>query len=327
MTRERRAPLPGPIGRAAAAIYKQEIGRRNRAYDRGSGVTRLAMPVVSVGNLSVGGTGKTPMVVRLVEALVEAGRRPCVAMRGYKAREGVSDEAEEYRAHLDVPIVAQPDRIAGVRALGDAVNVVVLDDGFQHRRLARIFDIVLIDATRSPFDDRLLPAGFLREPVESLERADAAVITHAESSPTDRLEQRLKGVAPDLIVGVARHAWAGVRDERGEAHLLSRLSEERALAVCAIGNPGPFIERARQECAEVVDEVVLGDHDPYACATITRIRARLDATGATSIITTGKDWPKLSGVDFGRPVLRPVLEIGFDKGWDLLRARMLEAIG
>lgn len=197
----RSAPLPGPLGRLAGAIYAREIRRRNRAYDRGGRVTRLDRPVISVGNLSAGGTGKTPMVMKLATALLEAGHHPCIAMRGYKAAAGRSDEAEEYRARLvNVPVVAQPDRISGLRALfatevGRDVDVVLLDDGFQHRRLARDLDIVLVDATRSPFEDRLLPAGYLREPPASLERAQAVVITHAEAvvgGEIDRLEAGLR---------------------------------------------------------------------------------------------------------------------------------------
>ena len=307
-------------------MYAREIRRRNRSFDRGDQVTRLEIPVVSVGNLSVGGTGKTPMVMRLVESLQSAGRRPCVAMRGYKSRGGLSDEAEEYRARLDVPISAQPDRIAGVRAIlarDPSVDVVVLDDGFQHRRVARDMDIVLIDATRSPLEDRLLPAGYLRESIDALARADAVVITHAEAAPTETIEERLRELDPTLQVSVARHIWAGVIDENNDAHILSRLAGEKALVVCAIGNPGPFLERAREAC-DVVETLVLPDHDPYAPSTVAKLNAL--ARDATVILTTQKDWSKLSRCTLARPVLRPALEIGFDRGWETLRARMLEAI-
>jgi len=327
-----RAPLPGLIGRAGAAIYAWEIARRNRAFDRGEGVSRFCQAVVSVGNLSVGGTGKTPMVMRLVEALREAGHRPCIAMRGYKSRGGASDEAEEYRAKLgDVPIVAQPDRTAGLRAMlsrDGSIDVIVLDDGFQHRRIARDMDIVLIDASRCPLDDALLPAGLLREPVESLARADAVVITHAETAPAEaieRVEEMTAEAAPEALIGVARHVWAGLRDERDEDHLLGRLTHERALLVCAIGNPDPFVDRARAACSSVAGSIVLPDHDPYAPATVARIKAA--ARGADVILTTQKDWSKMSKVDgWPCPVLRPVLEIGFDRGWEAIASRMLETV-
>jgi tetraacyldisaccharide 4'-kinase len=158
---ERTPPLGGPIGRALSAIYAGIVSRRNRAFDAGRGVVTLDRPVISVGNLSVGGTGKTPLVAHVLEVLGGAGRNPCVAMRGYGSGRGrESDEAMLYRDQfLSVRIVAQPDRVEGLLALlasddGGHVDSVVLDDGFQHRRLARQVDLVLVDATRDPFADR-----------------------------------------------------------------------------------------------------------------------------------------------------------------------------
>jgi len=326
MTPDRRPPLPGVFGRFVAAVYRREIGRRNRAFDRGAGVVRLDRPVISVGNLSVGGTGKTPMVMRVVDVLLDAGRRPCIAMRGYKAVDGVSDEAEEYRSRLEgVPVVAQGDRVAGLRELltrdGD-IDVVVLDDGFQHRRIARDLDIVLVDATRDPFEDRLLPSGWLREPVASLGRAQVVVITHAECVDGQRIQAmagRVRDVTPGAAIAVARHAWAGFVDERGrEAAALGR-----ALVVCAIGHPAPFLMQAREH-VEVVKEIVLRDHDPYEPATIERIRR--EGVGLDLILTTGKDWAKLSRAGgWACPVVRPVLEMSFDRGWEELRGRVLGA--
>lgn len=200
----RTGPVPSWLGTIGEPLYRAAIGRRNRAFDAGKGVTKVELPVISIGNLSVGGTGKTPMVMHVLTLLLEAGLRPCVAMRGYRAKHRPtrsqpmliidqarmpahdSDEADEYRRVFpDVPVIAQPDRLAGIRRLLDepfqpTVDCVVLDDGFQHRRIARDLDVVLIDASRSPFVDRLLPRGWLREPVESLKRAHAVVITHAE---------------------------------------------------------------------------------------------------------------------------------------------------
>src|SRR5881394_190373 len=150
-----RPALRGPLGPVAAAVYGAAISLRNRRFDRGKGVVTFDRPVVSVGNLSVGGTGKTPMVLHLARVLTEAGHRPCVAMRGYGAADGQkADEAREYhRAIRNLPVVAQPDRTLGLIELfgtehGSEVDCVILDDGFQHRQIARQYDIVLIDATR-----------------------------------------------------------------------------------------------------------------------------------------------------------------------------------
>jgi tetraacyldisaccharide 4'-kinase len=247
-------------------------------------------------------------------------------MRGYKAVDGVSDEAEEYRSRLEgVPVVAQWDRVAGLRELfareGD-VDVVVLDDGFQHRRIARELDIVLVDATRDPFEDRLLPAGWLREPVASLGRAQVVVITHAECVDGERVQAmagRVREASPDAAIVVARHTWAGFVDEHGR----EASAQGRALAVCAIGNPEPFLLQARQH-VEVAREIVLRDHDPYEQATIDRIRR--EASGLDLILTTGKDWSKLSRAGgWACPVVRPVLKMSFDRGWEELRGRVLGA--
>src|ERR1043165_360740 len=166
MGRDRRGPVPGAVGRLLARGYAWEIGRRNRRYDAGRGVVRFDRPVISVGNLSVGGTGKTPMVAHIVGLLLEAGRRPCIAMRGYAGRGGMSDEAEEYRGRFPgIPIVARANRTLGLIELfsrehetgGQQTDCIVLDDGFQHRRIARDLDVVMVDASRDPFDDALLP--------------------------------------------------------------------------------------------------------------------------------------------------------------------------
>lgn len=133
------------MARLLTPLYLAELGRRNRRFDRGAGVTRFDVPVISVGNISVGGVGKTPMVMTIAGWLLESGRRPCIAMRGYKAGAGESDEAALYRERFgDVPVVAQPDRTAGLRALfaqervgqasslpgpGARIDCIILDDG------------------------------------------------------------------------------------------------------------------------------------------------------------------------------------------------------
>ncbi len=198
------------------------MARRNRRFDAGHGVVTLDRPVISVGNLSTGGTGKTPMTMRVVQWLREAGHAPAIAMRGYRAGPEGSDEALLYQeAFAGMPIVAQANRIDGLLQLfaqeegdGEAgsapararTDVVVLDDGFQHRQIARQFDLVLIDATRDPFADALLPAGWLREPAASLRRAHAVVLTHAESADARWLEairERVLAIRPGAIVAEA----------------------------------------------------------------------------------------------------------------------------
>ncbi len=358
-----RGPLPAwlsPLGVVLEPVYRWEIARRNRAFDAGRGVVALDRPVISVGNLSVGGTGKSPMVARVVRMLIAMGHSPCIAMRGYGAkRGGRSDEEDAYlRQFPSVPVVARPDRVEGLLDLfaeeakqdvassgqdslnsprqselgepdGDAredasngpamrSDVVVLDDGFQHRRLARDLDIVMIDVTRSPFEDRLLPRGWLREPVESTARAGLVVLTHADGAATSTIEKQLRPINASLSILRGEHAWAGLLwrdagnvDDREVA--AAALSGRRVMVCCAIGNPQRFVAMV-QRAAGVppCDVLTLRDHDAYEPATIAMVLDRARAAHADVIMVTDKDWSKLRRV---RPeawpcaVARPRLEL------------------
>lgn len=324
-----RGPVPGWIARPLVPLYRAVITGRNRRFDELRGVVELDRPVISVGNLSVGGTGKTPLVAWLVGVLRGAGHDPAVAMRGYRAGPAGSDEALEYAAECaGLPVVAQADRLSGLLDLfaserGERVDVVVLDDGFQHRRIARQLDIVLVDATRSPFDGALLPAGWLREPVESLGRAGAVVITHAgrvSAAALAGLRGRLGGVAPRAVLACCEHVWRGLRLHQGpgagEEAAVSWLRGRRVVACCAIGNPGPFLAGVREHGAEV-REMVLRDHDPFGPGTAGRLAALAREHGAAGIVVTAKDWVKLarySAGDWPCPVVVPRLAIEFREG-------------
>ncbi|MGQ0629021.1 MAG: tetraacyldisaccharide 4'-kinase [Phycisphaerales bacterium] len=300
---QRAGPLGGgPFGRALggliAPFYGAVMARRNARFDRGTGVRALPVPVISVGNLSVGGTGKTPTVAWLIERLLEAGHHPLIAMRGYKggAQGAHSDEAAEYRARLQrVPLAVGADRLAHAREVialgrreGRAVDCVVLDDGFQHRQLARDLDIVLLDATRDVFADRLLPAGWLREPPESLRRAGVVILTHAESvepGARARMLARAMALAPSALVTTAQHETD-----------LSPLgaARPRVVVFCGIGNPQPFLNAVATR-AEIVESFVFEDHAVYTAARLRAIEQAAARSGATMGITTGKDWPTVQG--------------------------------
>ncbi|MEM8757106.1 MAG: tetraacyldisaccharide 4'-kinase [Planctomycetota bacterium] len=320
--------------RLTRAVYERAINTRNAKFDAGTGVVTLDRPVISIGNLSVGGTGKTPMVRRIVQTLRDDGRDPCIAMRGYGASrraDNRSDEADEYAAHFDdLPIVAQPNRTEGLIDLfaterGDAVDCVVLDDGFQHRRIARQLDIVLLDATRDPFADELLPLGRLRERPASLARAHAAIVTHAEAvddNAARRMLDAARAINPGLIIAAARHAWAELDVwERGRRRTepVAWLAGKQTLAACAIGNPRPFIDRVAAESGSMLGSIVLRDHDPFRAATVRRI-AR-DAERANALVVTAKDWAKLSREDpelWPVPVAVPTLSMQLDARGDEL---------
>lgn len=334
-------PLPAPLlplARAVVPVYRSVVARRNRAWDAGRGVVTIDRPVVSIGNLSVGGTGKTPMVNTVVGWLLGAGRTPAIAMRGYAAKGGLSDEAAEYAAlhGQRVPVVAQPDRLEGLLRLfagRDDVDCVVLDDGFQHRRIARQCDVVLVDASRDPFADGVLPAGWLREPVASLVRADAVVITHAEMAgdgDVEALRGRIGGVT-DAPVAVCSHEWTGLdMTEGGSESSLGPgwLAGKRVFAACAIGNPGGFLASARAAVGgDLGGALVLRDHDPYSPRTVSRLMAL--AEGCDALLVTPKDWAKLRRVEASRwrfPVIRPRLTMGFTAGKDHLRELVGSAV-
>lgn len=311
--------------------------------------------MISIGNLSVGGTGKTPMVMHTLSVLRQAGLNPCVAMRGYTRGKGgrsthvvAPDEADSYRrAFANLPLVAQPDRAAGLRALlnldAHAFDCVVLDDGFQHRQIARGLDMVLVDATpeRTPFADHCLPRGWLREPVTSLKRSSAIVLTHAElaSGPSVReLQMQIKhagGGGGGAVVAVTRHVWVGLKSGAGadgsEQMLpLDVLLGKRVLGCCAIGHPDAFAASLRSTAGGMgeVEMMVLPDHDPYAPATVKRLAERARNMRAEAIVVTDKDWSKLRMVPaaaFGCQILRPELALVFDSGQEVLDSMILAA--
>ena len=394
--------MPAWLGRVLEPLYRAEIGRRNRRFDRGVGVERLPVPVISVGNLSVGGTGKTPMVMHVVRLLLEAGRKPCVAMRGYAktgkrrdeagerrlinpsagelltplARQALterrpvlhSDEADQYRrAFPGMPVVARADRIVGLRELLEkpfqpTVDCVVLDDGFQHRQIARDLDIVLVDASRPPQLDHLLPRGYLREPLESLRRASCVVITHAElaevplragEAACDADECRVPvSESPSLLeltsvivrhhgkppLAVTSHLWTGF--VRARSHNLEDDEElgldvllgRRVVGACAIGHPRAFLAGLERNLSadksrpgKVVETMVLGDHDPFEEPTARRLAEMAARAEADAIVVTDKDWSKLRRFPskfWPCPVYRPVLSLVFSTGGEALRGEV-----
>ena len=336
-------PLPGAIGSCCAAVYRLAMNLRNRRFDRGRGVVHFDRPVISVGNLSVGGTGKTPMVQRLVRVLRDAGRRPAVAMRGYHSPGGDGLSSDEARTYLDeflaLPLVAQPDRVAGLIELfgteaGDRIDTVLLDDGFQHRRIGREVDIVLVDATRSPFEDALLPKGWLREPVESLARASAVVITHAEAANPDLvagLEAQIHHVAPRALIASCEHIWSGFTVHRpggsSEAKHLHWLALQRVFAACAIGNPRAFFDAARRWSPQgVVGTHAYRDHHDFTIAQAQTLAMAVKASAADVLLVTAKDWAKLRALPLrGIPCAVPTLELRWVGGGEAIEKLVLDA--
>jgi tetraacyldisaccharide 4'-kinase len=299
------------------------VQRRNRYYDRGKGVRRLPVPVISIGNLTTGGSGKTPMVDWVVMRLIEHGHRPLIAMRGYGAAAGeTSDEAIEHAERLPgTPVVADPRRFEAVTSYLDGderIDGVVLDDGFQHRQLARDLDVVLIDATAGTLTDCLVPAGNLREPPASLRRADAVVVTHADEVDDD-LAAAIERHGGSRPVAWTRPRWSGLRVfENGHAERVGVewLAGKRVLTMLGIARPQRVRRHLDEAGAIVAANVPARDHERYDQAKL--IAAHGHCADVDALLVTGKDWAKLepmvTDTPWPVPVVVPRLEVEFVEG-------------
>ena len=301
-------------------VYGAGVMLRNAMFRLGlKKVHRLAVPVISVGNLTVGGTGKTPMVAFLVARARKLGRKPGVLARGYRREPGeeLNDEGKLLRSRFpDLPQVQQPDRVAGGRRLiqEHQVDLVILDDGFQHRRLHRDRDLVLVDAMH-PFPWGLLPAGDLRELPAALRRADLVVLTRArgrtEAEIEDRRQRLCEIAGKEIPVCAASHAPSAVvsmPDE--EERSPGSLSGQRVLLLSAIARPQSFEDTARELGCEVVGHVRRRDHHHHTEAELSALVQQAEAQSATLLVTE-KDEAKLAGMPGRRWVLRIDLEFLF----------------
>lgn len=276
--------LLAPFG----AAYGVAIGRINAKYDA-SPPPAGPIPAISIGNVSVGGTGKTPVSAWFARRFRDAGASPAIIMRGYGG--------DETRVHgllnPDVPVFADADRVAQVRlAASHGADIAILDDAFQHRRAARVADVVLVSADRWTGDVRVLPSGPFREPLSSLRRATLVAVTVKAADPA-RVEATLTAVramttarivtvdlTPASFVAVGGNTVESIESWRGK----------RVLAVSGIGDPGAFVSQlARLGLLPTV--LSFADHHFYDTASVERIRVA--ATGHDAVVCTLKDAVKL----------------------------------
>jgi len=314
---ERRGPGPGALRAllwAASLPYAGAMRLRRWAYRRGILRSRAAaVPVISVGNLTTGGTGKTPTAAWLVQRLKEAARRPAVLLRGYKAAEGRSDEAGLLESLCGVPVVVNPDRVAGAAAAVEAgADVLVMDDGYQHRRLRRDLDVVLIDAT-SPFGyGWCLPRGLLREAPSALKDAHVVLITHSDEVPAGRLaalRERVRRLAPRALIALAVHKPVCLIDEGGRPKQLDALAGRDVFAFCGLGRPEGFFAMLGDLRARLVGRRALNDHVEYTEQVRSGLAREIRHSQADLAVTTGKDSVKLAGTELGGSVWQLVIEI------------------
>ena len=304
----------------AALAFRGLSALFHAGYDRGwRRQVRLTVPVISVGNLTVGGTGKTPFSRWLVEKLRADGRRPALLHGGY----GQDEPALHREWNPEIPVFAARDRIASGRAaIAGGTDVLVLDDGFQHRRLARSLDIALVSADSWTERRAFLPRGPWREPLTSLGRADVVVVMRKTATAA-----RAADVAAELRSHLrADAALAGAVLEPAGWRAASGLPGEppaEGVAVSAIADPGSFEAQAEAAGVRLADRLRFPDHHGYTAADAEAIRKR---AGGQAILCTGKDWVKL------RHLLPPddvwVLEqrLHFDFGVDALMAGIERAV-
>ncbi len=303
----------------AAWFYGLIIRCRLWCYRQGWCVsTRLPCRVISVGNVTVGGTGKTPMVILLTERLLAKGRRVAVLSRGYKRTSripyllvsdgsrvlvGASEAGDEpflIAQRCPQAIVAVgADRVAlGRRVLEQyPVDCIVLDDGFQHRALKRDVDLVLLDATDASGLDAVLPAGRLREPLRELSRASGVVITRADSrQDVETIYSRLRAVACPCedVIEVVFRPDSFLRIVSGERQPIEWGLKKTAWLVSGIGNSRSFRRSVESIGVEVIGETAFEDHHHYRDDEIREVRAVVQANGCEIILTTEKDGVKLS---------------------------------
>jgi tetraacyldisaccharide 4'-kinase len=304
------------LGLGALAIpYAGGVRVRRWLYSRGLFRTRRScVPVISVGNITAGGTGKTPIVEHLARGLASRGRKPGVVMRGYRTGRGTkSDEATILRANLGegVPVIENPNRHDGAETAAciHGADVVVLDDGFQHLALARDLDILALDAT-SPFGfGKLLPAGCLRERPGQLARADVVIVTRADIPPAEEvagLREKACALAPGALVLESTYRPARLETPAGdEGPPLEDIRHERVAAFCGIGNPHAFGVAVRRLGAEVVLAKSFPDHHPFTGDDLEAVAREAGNRAARLVLTTQKDAARIdpAGWPDGAPPL------------------------
>jgi len=324
-------PVRGLL-RAAESVYSAAIRLRNACYDRSGASYAAEVPVISVGNITVGGTGKTPFVIELATRLDRLGCSPAVVARGYGGASGEPND-EELLIRRNCPgaaYIADADRCRAAEwaASRMGADVIVLDDGFQHRRLARDLDIVLIDAT-CPFGfEHVLPRGLLREPLGGLRRAGLLIVTRCDQASVgelSRIGSRLGEIAPDTPVLRCRHCVTAVERLDGTT-IEGPIAGKRAVIFAAIGRPQAFATTVESLGVDVVAKRWWPDHHRYRPQDIKAIFDERSFPPHDILLTTEKDAVKLVGLSGIDRDSLGVVRVGIDflDGGDTILQQLLE---
>ncbi|MEX2137895.1 MAG: tetraacyldisaccharide 4'-kinase [Pirellulales bacterium] len=321
--------------RLAEVPYSLAVRWRNRQFDSGGRpVERVGVPVISIGNITLGGTGKTPMVEWVCRRLRGRDIRVTIVSRGYKAEDGgANDEALELEQKLpDVPHVQNPDRVAAAQMAIEEFEcqAIVLDDAFQHRRIARDLDIVLLDS-QEPFGfEHVFPRGTLREPLHGLARADVIVLTRADMLvPDDRagVQTRVARLAPLAVWAECVHKPVALVSSTGEETPLDAVRGQRVGAFCGIGNPAGF----RHTLASCGYEVSLfrefPDHHPYVRSDLMSLAEWARQAEVAAVLCTQKDLVKIGLDRLGdKPLYAVRVGLEFLSGQSDLELKLSEVV-
>ncbi len=321
--------------RLLALIYSGIVRLRNDLFDRGLRNTfRSRLPVISVGNLAVGGTGKTPLVDLLVRHLLQKDLRVAVVSRGYggtfKGKVGIvslgsgnlmtaAEAGDEpcllARRNPGVRVLVARKRSRAIRRIEaqDLADLVILDDGFQHRQVERDLDLLLLDKSRPFGNGHMLPAGLLREPLSALARADLVCLSgEGQEGGLPRIS------AP--VVKLCARLEDQARGFDGELRPLREMASLRVLAFAGIARPERYFAALEGQGITVVKTLALGDHARYDREQLRIINAAAGAAGVDVLLTTEKDAVKLTAEDFVRPCYSVGLHIAADENSPLFQS-------
>ena len=305
-------------------LYGAIANARNALYDKGVFKSHaLGAKTISIGNITVGGTGKTPLVAFVAETLFEAGEKVCVLTRGY-GRENpgqrvlvtdgekipadvrrTGDEPFELARKLSgkAVIVADANRVSAGRWAREkfGITAFVLDDAFQHRKAKRDLDIVCVDAINPFGNGKVLPAGILREPLENLKRAGAVVITRANlAENVENLKSEISSYT-DCPIFVSRNEFSNFTEINNSETRNSKIKIQKSLAFCALGNPNNFFEQLKRDNFNLIATESFPDHHFYKQKDIEKLKIKAKSQNIEVLLTTAKDAVKLAHLETGMP--------------------------
>ncbi len=338
------------LGLPFSLVYSALMIIRTKCYKIGIfRQHRLPVPVVSIGNITMGGTGKTPMVMYVCRLLQNAGKQPAVVSRGYggKAKNAVNIVSSTTEVLLQPDAAGDEprllaDSLPGVPVLTGvkryhpaqvAINqfyagVIVLDDGFQHLALQRDLNIALFNASSPLGNGRVFPGGEMREPFSSLNRATAFVITGVDQDmqkEIDSFKDNLQSQFPGRPVFIAEYKVTSLLDNQSsDAIALEKGKKIKLYGFCGLANPQSFLQTLRKEAFSIAGFRAFEDHRPYTTEDIAKLINVAKKSGAQGLITTEKDFVKIRGMKFDLPILTLKIELTLGDAFDRF---VLEKVG